>query len=416
MISLKEQIAPSFYSVHADIVRAGHSHYWLPGGRGSTKSSFASLETVFGIMRDAGLGIQSHAVVLRRYGVAMRESVLAQVEWAINKLGASHLWDIRVSPMQAVYRPTGQRIIFRGVDDATKLKSIKVSIGEIRYVWLEELTEFEGAEKVRSLLQSLVRSDGRVIVFYTYNPPKAIRSWVNVDVQQARPDRLVHRSDYLSVPPAWLGQQFIADAEHLKEVNPTAYAHEYLGEVTGTGGEVFTNLTLREITDDEIAQFDRIRNGLDWGYAADPFCYVRMHYDKTRRRLYLFYEVYQLRLSNRKAAELLQPIVGRELVVCDSAEPKSIDDIRDLGINAQKSIKGRDSRDYGIKWLQDLEEIIIDPVRCPNAAREFGAYEIGRDRDGNLLARFPEEDDHSIDAARYGCGDDMQRPRMRVLQ
>ena len=415
-VKLSGIIAPTFAGVHNDIKKHGHTHYWLKGGRGSTKSSFISVEIPLGMMRDAAQGEYTNAIVLRRYGVTLRESVFEQIGWAINALGVAELWKSSVSPMSWTYLPTGQRIIFRGADDPTKVKSIKFAVGWAKYLWYEEVNEFEGAEKIRSINQSVLRGGADFFVFYSFNPPQAARNWVNQYVAIERDDALVHHSTYLTVPPQWLGEQFIVEAEHLKAVKPEAYRHEYLGEVTGTGGEVFGNVTLRPITDEEIARFDNLRRGIDWGYAADPFAYNVCHYDKTRRRLYLFREIHKVKLSNRAAAELIKGEAGSARITCDSAEPKSIDEVRGYGLRVVGARKGPDSVEYGIKWLQDLEEIVIDPARCPETAREFSGYELERDREGNFKAGYPDKDNHHIDAVRYACEDDMKRPGVRLMK
>lgn len=415
-VKLSGIIAPTFAGVHNDIKRHRHTHYWLKGGRGSTKSSFISVEILLGMMRDAAQGEYTNAIVLRRYGVTLRESVFEQIGWAINALGVAELWKSSVSPMSWTYLPTGQRIIFRGADEPTKVKSIKFAVGWAKYLWYEEVNEFEGAEKIRSINQSVLRGGTDFFVFYSFNPPKAARNWVNQYVAIERDDTLVHHSTYLTVPPQWLGEQFIVEAEHLKAVKPEAYRHEYLGEVTGTGGEVFGNVTLRPISDEEISRFDNLRRGIDWGYAADPFAYNVCHYDKTRRRLYLFREIHKIKLSNRAAAELIKDEAGSARITCDSAEPKSIDEVRGYGLRVVGARKGPDSVEYGIKWLQDLEEIVIDPVRCPETAREFSGYELERDREGNFKAGYPDKDNHHIDAVRYACEDDMKRPGVRLMK
>ncbi len=416
MVKLTGVIAPSFYTLHHDIAAGVHTHYWLKGGRGSTKSSFISLELLLSMMGDAAADRHTHAIVLRRYSNTLRESVYAQIQWAINALGVSAYWRAGVSPMRFTYIPTGQSILFRGVDDATKIKSVKVDKGYIKYCWFEEANEFENADKLRNVLQSVNRGGAQFLNFYSFNPPKVARNWVNREVIEAeiRPDTRVHHSDYRAVPPAWLGEQFLAEAEHLKAVKPESYRHEYLGEVTGTGGEVFDNVTLRAITDEEIARFDNHRRGIDWGYAADPFAYNASHYDKTRRRLYIFHEIHKVRLSNRAAALLVKEEARTAKITCDSAEPKSIDEVKGYGLRVVGAKKGPDSVEYGIKWLQDLEEIIIDPTRCPETAREFSSYELDRDREGNFKAGFPDHDNHHIDAVRYACEDDMQRRGVRI--
>lgn len=415
-VKLSKVIAPSFAGVHSDIKKHGHTHYWLKGGRGSAKSSFISVEIVLGMMRDAGKGLHTNAVVLRRYGVTLRESVFEQIGWAVNALGVSQLWRDSVSPMSYTYLPTGQKILFRGVDDPTKAKSIKFSKGWAKYLWYEECVEFEGEEKLRNINQSVLRGGADFFVFYSFNPPKSARNWVNQYVAIERDDTLVHHSTYLTVPPQWLGEQFLVEAQHLKEVKPEAYRHEYLGEVTGTGGEVFANVTLRAITDEEVSRFDKLRRGIDWGYAADPFAYNVCHYDKTRRQLYIFREIHKVKLSNRAAADLIKPEAGGARITCDSAEPKSIDEVKGYGLRVVGAKKGPDSVEYGVKWLQDLEEIIIDPARCPETAREFSGYELERDREGNFKAGYPDKDNHHIDAVRYACEGDMRRPGMKILK
>ena len=262
--------------------------------------------------------------------------------------------------------------------------------------------------------QSLLRGGEKLCVFYSYNPPKQGRSWINLETAEERADRLIHHSTYLQMKEEWLGKQFLAEAEYIRKRHPEIYRHEYLGEVTGSGGEVFRNLMLREITDAEIAAFDRLRRGLDWGYAVDPLHYTVNHYDRTRRRLYIFYELRAQGMSNRRLAEEInrENPKHRE-VICDSAEPKSIAEMREYGVAAIGARKGPDSVYYGIKWMQDLEEIIIDPKRCPETAREFSSYEYESDGRGGWRAAFPDRDNHAIDAVRYSREEDMRHIRVR---
>ncbi|QCX32465.1 PBSX family phage terminase large subunit [Caloramator sp. E03] len=403
-IKLSEIIAPSFYEIHKDIKNDRYTHYWLKGGRGSTKSSFVSIETITGIMKDP----KANAVVLRKVKETLKDSVFEQLVWAIEKLQVSEYWDIKHNPMELTYIPTGQKILFRGADKPKKIKSTKVSKGYIKFIWYEEVDEFNGIEEIRMINQSLMRGGEKFIVFYTYNPPNSVRSWVNEEVLIEREDRKVHHSTYLTVPRAWLGEQFFIEAEHLKKVNEKAYRHEYLGEVTGTGGEIFTNITARKIPDEEIKTFDRIKRGLDFGYAVDPLHYAVCHFDKTRRRLYIFYEIHQAGLSNRKAAELIKKEnISNGWITADSAEPKSIAELKEYGLRVKPAKKGPDSVEYGIKFLQDLEEIIIDPERCPNTLREFLNYELDKDSNGNFKADYPDKNNHSIDAIRYALEDEM---------
>ncbi|MDD3840771.1 MAG: PBSX family phage terminase large subunit [Clostridia bacterium] len=412
-IRLSDLIAPSFYQVHESLKAEQYTHYWLKGGRGSTKSSFVSIEIVLGMMQDP----QANAVILRKVGKYLKDSVYEQLIWVIDKLKVSEYWHVTKSPLELTYIPTGQKILFRGADEPRKIKSTKFSMGYAKYIWYEEVDEFHGMEEIRTINQSLMRGGERFIVFYSFNPPQSIRNWVNNELLDNRPDRLVHHSTYLDVPRHWLGKPFCIEAEHLKKVNERAYNHEYLGEVTGTGGEIFTNVIMREITDEEIARFDRIKRGLDFGYAIDPFAYGVMHYDKTRRRLYIFHEIYKVGLSNRKAAKLIkQENINNGIIIADSAEPKSIAELKEYGLRVRGARKGPDSVEYGIKFLQDLEEIIIDGERCPNAAREFLNYELEKDKDGNFKAEFPDKNNHFIDLTRYALEDDMRKGGLSILK
>lgn len=410
MIELKDIIAPSFYGIHNDIKKQKHTYYWLKGGRGSTKSSFVSIEIILGMMKDSN----ANCVALRKVGLNLKDSVYEQLEWAIKMLGVEQHWLSKLSPLELVYIPTGQRIIFRGADKPKKIKSTKFKSGYCKYIWYEEVDEFNGMEEIRTINQSLMRGGESFCVFYSYNPPKSQRNWVNTEVLLPQETRVVHHSTYLTVPKKWLGEQFFLDAEHLEKTKPDNYRHEYLGEVTGTGGAVFTNLVIRPIVDEEIERFDNISRGLDWGYASDPFHYTVNHYDSTRRRLYIFYEIQLKSLSNRKAAEMIKAEnKNNGLITCDSAEPKSIAEISDYGLRVIGARKGPDSVEYGIKWLQDLEEIIIDPVRCPHTAQEFNEYELESDGNDGFKAKFPDKNNHSIDAVRYSRESDMKNVRVR---
>ncbi len=402
-IKLSGLIAPSFYDLHLGNKAEVYDEYWLKGGRGSTKSTFISMEILLGIIKDP----EANAVVFRRYQNELRDTVYGQCEWSAAKMGIAHLFKFQVSPMQIIYIPTGQKIVFKAADNPRKLKSVNLGRGYIKYAWFEEVDQFASMDEIRNILQSLFRGENKKrISFYSFNPPKSGRSWVNQETKIPKPGRRVHHSTYLDVPQEWLGERFLTDAEHLKKTNETAYRHEYLGEEVGTGLEVFTNVELRAVTMDEIAVFDRIRQGLDFGYAVDPLCFERMHFDRKRRRLYMFAEISGLNLFNRQFWKKAQRY-NDVMTIADSAEPKSIDELRSFGMKIKGAKKGPGSVEFGIKFLQELEAIIIDPERCPLAAKEFINYSLEMDRNGNIKSQFPDKDNHSIDAIRYGLEDDM---------
>lgn len=409
-IKLSDKMAPSFFSVHQDAKNHGHTHYVLAGGRGSTKSSFVSLEIPLLLIRNP----ECHAVILRKVANTLRNSVYTQMEWALDALRISDKWKMTVSPMEMVRKATGQKILFFGVDDKAKIKSIKLPFGYVGVVWYEELDQFAGMEEIRNLNQSLMRGGSKFWCFSSYNPPKSANNWVNEEMLLDEQDRLVHRSDYLSVNPDWLGPQFIYEADKLKAKNETAYRHEYLGEITGTGGAVFENVVEKQITDEEIRQFDRRRYGLDFGFAVDPLAFVSMHYDTKREILYIFDEIYQPKLTNRQAAaKIKKKITETALIRADSAEPKSIKELNELGLRAIAAKKGPDSVEFGIRWLQGLSSIVIDKKRCPNTYKEFVTYEYETTRDGQYISAYPDKNNHAIDAVRYGC-EDLMPARFKI--
>lgn len=397
--------------MHHSIARHDYTHYWLKGGRGSLKSSFVSVEIILGMMKHP----DRHAICFRKVGETLSESVFEQMLWAIDILGVTDYWKKSLSPMRLTYKPTGQRVLFRGLDHARKLKSIKARTGYFAYIWYEELDEFRDMDEISVVNQSLLRGGTDFWVFYSFNPPKSKQSWVNYEADIERADKTVLHTTYLTAPPEWLGEQFIVEAEHKKKVSPEKYRHEFLGEAIGTGGEVFTNVEARTMTDEEIAAFDRVRAGLDWGWSIDPLAYIEFHFDKTRRSIYIFHERYGLKISNREIADHIR-LRGNLAVRCDSAEGKSIAELRSLGVRALPALKGRGSVARGMRYLTDeIEHIYIDPIRCPNTYREFTSYELEQDRYGNFKSEYPDRDNHTIDALRYGIEDVQTRAKRSNL-
>lgn len=398
-IKLSQIIGPAFYMPARDVFTHGHTHYDFSGGRGSLKSSTVSILVTLLLMQPENK--DCHALVLRKVGNTIRDSVYAQYIWAIGELGAANFWEAKVSPMELIYKPTGQKIMFRGADDPMKIKSIKVPFGYIAVTHFEEKDQFAGRAEIRTILQSTMRGGSKFWNFESYNPPISRDNWANKDSLEDRPDRLCHKSTYLEAPAAWLGQQFFAEAEHLKSTDERAYQHEYLGVPVGTGGNVFERLELREITDDEIKHFDRIYQGVDWGWFPDPFAFIRLHYDRARETIYLIDEVYRNKLSNEECARIITERGYKDArIICDSAEPKSVADFRALSLPAYEAVKGPGSVEYGMKFLQ-RRKIVIDRRRTPNAYREFVNYEYERNKAGEIISGYPDANNHLIDAARY---------------
>lgn len=411
MVNLSEIIIDKFKAVHKSIKKREYTHYWFKGGRGSTKSSFISIEIILNIVRDS----ECNAICFRKIGKDIEESVYNQILWAIDILGLNAYFKAYKSPYKIVYIPTGQLITFRGLDDATKTKSIKLKNGYYKISWFEELDEFSGLEEIRKAEQSIMRGGNQFLAFKSYNPPQNVNNWVNKESQKDRADRLIIHNTYLDVPKEWLGEQFFIEADYLKKVNELAYRHEYLGEVTGTGGLIFQNVEPLQMSDDFISHFDNLREGIDWGFASDPFVWLKMHYDKTRRILYIFDEIYKVGLTNDRAVDIIK-LKTQAFITADSAEPKSIVEFQNLGVKIKGAIKGPDSIRYGIKSLQKLAKIYIDKERCPHAFEEFTLYELEKDKNGDFKDKYPDKNNHCIDSTRYALEDDFNNNYIKPIR
>lgn len=409
-VKLSDKVTPHFHSFW----KASNSHRYLrhvcKGGRGSGKSSNIALKIIKDVMQ-----YPVTALCIRKVARTLEESVFEQLKEAIDILGVSQYWRVMKSPLQLVYIPRGNKIIFRGADDPLKIKSIKVSKFPIAIMWIEELAEFKTEDEVTTIENSVLRAelpDGLFYAFYySYNPPKRKQSWVNkkYDTQFIPPNTHIHHSTYKENPH--ISKAFIEEAEEMQRKNPQKYEWEYEGKAIGSGVVPFDNLTFRRITDDEIKSFDNIRQGIDWGYGVDPFSFGRWHYDKTRRILYAMDEYYGIKISNREAADWIKKKgYESDMITADSAEPKSIDEMKSYGVRIRGAKKGPGSVEYGEKWLDDLEEIVIDPQRTPNTAREFENIDYMTDADGNPRAKLEGTDNHTIDQSRYALEGDMKKP------
>ena len=410
-VRLSELIAPVYYGLHDDLRAGRYAEYWLKGGRGSAKSSFISLEIVLGMMRDGA----ASAIVYRKVAATLRESVYEQMIWAVDRLGLGDRFRCRLSPLEIERTDTGQRVLFRGADDPGKSKSIKLARGYFRYLWFEELSEFDGMEDIRTIRASVFRGGEGCATLYSYNPPIDRESWVNQEALTPRADRIVHHSDYTQLPPRWLGESFLREAEYLRGANERAWRHMYLGEATGAGGQVFDNLTLRRVGDEEIERLGAFYNGLDFGFAVDPDALVRAAYDPRTRRVWLLAEYCGVRTPVDDLAARALALAGGEPVRCDSAEPRMIRELRQRGVQALGAKKGPGSVAHGLRWLQERAEIVIDPARCPCAAREFSAYAYRPDGRGGFCAEYPDRDNHLIDALRYALEPVIARRDARSL-
>jgi PBSX family phage terminase large subunit len=407
-VETKDVIIPAFYDFWR-ACREAFTFYVCKGGRNSAKSTTIAQRLIFDI-----LDLPINGLVIRKVSNTLAESVYEQLKESARLLGVQDDFIFMKSPLKIINRSRGNYIIFRGADDPSKMKSIKTSNFPIARVWIEELDQFKTEEELQIILDSVLRAELPEGItykfFYSYNPPKRKQHWVNkkYETQFIPANTYVHTSVYSNNPH--LPAQTLEEIENVKKSNILKYNWVYLGQPTGGGVVPFDNLSFRKITDLEIAGFDNIRQGIDWGYASDPAAFLKLHYDKTHRRLYFLDEIYGVKMSNRELGNLIiQKGYQSTKTIADSAEPKSIDELKGMGIKISGASKGEGSVEYGEKWLDDLEEIVIDPERTPNAAREFEAIDYQVDKDGNQKPKLEDKDNHTIDTARYACEGDMKR-------
>ena len=412
-----------YFKVLKYILEHKYVHYVLAGGRGSTKSSFISIAIILVMLRYPDV----NCICFRKVGNTIKTSIRNQIIWAIYTLGLENYFKIpKTYSTPITYIPTGQQIFFMGLDDPDKVKSIKVERGYIGITWWEELDQFAGEAELRKVLQSTMRGGQLFWDFRTFNPPISKNNWANEYADECEAyqleDTIVVRNTYLDIPREWLGEQFIAEAETLKRINERAYKHEYLGLALGTGGDVFSNvedldmeqnIEILDLYGNPIKRipmwqtFDKIYNGIDWGFAIDPTRFVKMHFDTDKLDLYIFdeYDTYKSRIKDiyDDLYVNLKKVRNDELVTADSGGGGTfaIADFRAYNAYIRQATKGNDSVAYGIKWLQGLNHIYIDKRRCPKTYKEFISYEYEQDREGNFISAYPDENNHSIDAVRY---------------
>ena len=409
-IKMSELLAAKFYDVWRASTSKDILNVVCSGGRGSGKSS-----NVAHIITQLLMRHPVNAVGIRKIDNTLEQSVYEQMKWAIEEQKVTHLFKFNKSPLRITFLPRGNYMVFRGAQYPERIKSLKDSRFPFAIAWVEELAEFRTEEEVTTITNSLLRGELdeglQYKFFFTYNPPKRKQSWVNkkYGTQFVSRNTFVHHSTYLDNP--FIAKEFIKEAEETKKKNEMKYRWEYMGEAIGSGITPFNNLEFREITDEEAANFDNIRNGLDFGYATDPLAFVRWHYDKKHNGIYAIDEFYGQKISNRQAANWIKSRgYQSDRIGADSAEPKSIAELHgDFNLpNVYGVKKGPDSVEFGERWLDDLDFICIDPKRTPNIAREFESIDYQTDRDGNPKPRLEDKDNHTIDATRYAFADDMR--------
>ncbi|MCC0642661.1 PBSX family phage terminase large subunit [Clostridioides sp. ZZV14-6150] len=405
---ISEIINKSFY----EFWKIGNSNKYLyhvlKGGRASAKSTHIAFWLTMAMVK-----YPVNTVCFRKVGNTIMDSVYEQLKETIEILGLTHLFQFKKSPMEIIFIPRGNKFIFRGLDDPQKIKSIKSAKYPIVFAWFEEVAEIKTEDELSMVINSVLR--GKLPkgigykIFLSYNPPKRKQSWVNkkFETHTLPKNTYVHHSTYLDNPH--ISEAFVDEANEIRIRNEFKYRWEYLGEPIGSGVVPFSNLEFKTITNEEIFHFDNIRQGNDFGYATDPMAFVRLHYDKKQRIIYFIDEIFGVKMSIRELASKIKSKGYDDFnIICDSAEPRSIAELREYGIRALKAKKGPGSIEFGENWLDDLQAIVIDPNRTPNIAREFENIDYQTDKDGNVRAKLEDKDNHSIDATRYALELDMK--------
>ena len=411
VIKLSELFPESFHSLWKSCRNPNIVHIVEKGGRNSGKSSDIAIAIVQLIMR-----YPVNAICYRKIDKTVEKSIYEQIKWAIKRCKVSSKFKILKSPMRVIYTPRGNQIDFQGAMDPERTKSLVNSEFPYAIAWLEELAEFKDEDEVTTITNSIIRAELpeglQYKIFYSYNPPKRRHSWVNKKYNSSDipPNTSVHHSTYADNP--YVAKAMVEEAESIKKRNPLRYRWEYEGEAIGSGVVPFPNLEIIKglITDEMVDNFDNLRYGLDFGYATDPLAFVVWHYDKKRNSIYALDEIYQVQLGNRQFAEELKRRKYDLRRIITDVEPRTVATLKnEHGIsNISMAKKGPDSVEFGEKWLAELDNIYIDPLRTPNIAKEFESIDYAVDRDGNSLPRLADLDNHTIDATRYAFNDDMK--------
>ena len=389
----------------AKVVGRGYKKFWnfkgrynvIKGSRASKKSKTTALRWIYLMMKYD----KSNLLVIRKTYRTLKDSCWTDLKWATRRLEVESLWSFKESPLEATYLPTGQKILFRGLDDPLKVTSITVDYGYLCWAWLEEAFEVNSEADFDTLDES-IRGElppnlwkQWVISFNPWNE----RHWLKkkfFDV--SNPDILAQTTNYTC--NEWLDEADKRLFENMKINNPRRYNVAGLGNWGITEGLVYDNVHIDyrfELTD--MVNYKTVC-GMDFGYTNDPTAFFIGFLDEKNKALYIWDELYENGLTNRMIYDRLVSMgYGKESIVCDSAEPKSIAELRGYGLRAKAAVKGKDSISHGIQYIQGLT-IYIHP-RCVNFTTEIQNYTFDKDKFGNAINQPIDDFNHLMDAMRY---------------
>lgn len=387
-----------------EIVGRGYKQYWhfkgrfrvCKGSRRSKKSKTTALWFIYNMMKYK----DANSLIVRKTYRTLKDSCFTELKWAINRLKVRQHWDIKESPLEMTYKPTGQKIYFRGLDDPLKVTSIICEVGVLAWMWVEEAYEITSEDDFDTLIESMLGDCPEGLfkqVTLTFNPWNE-HHWIKRRFyDEPDEDTLAITTNYLC--NEWLSESDLKVFEKMKLKNPRRYAVAGLGEWGIVDGLVYENWREEAFTLEDIKNF-KTAAGLDFGYTNDPTAFFIGFLDEANKRLYVWDEIYEKGLSNKKIYDAITEAgYNKERITGDSAEPKSIDELKGYGLKIKGAEKGKDSIKNGIQWIQDLE-IIIHP-RCVNFLTEISNYTWDKDKFGTKLNVPIDDFNHLMDAMRY---------------
>ena len=406
-----------------DLVGKGYKDFWnfkgryrvCKGSRGSKKSKTTALFFIYSMMKYPGANL----LVVRKVYRTLKDSCFTDLKWAINILGVQDYWSVKESPLEIIYIPTGQKILFRGLDDPLKVTSITVETGNLCWAWIEEAYEINKEQDFNMLDESIrgtVEEPLYKQITLTFNPWNE-RHWLKKRFFDVEDENIMAKTtSYMC--NEWLDESDKKLFEDMKKNNPRRYQVAGLGEWGIVEGLVYENWRELEFDWREILnkrQKAKAVFGLDFGYTNDPAAFFCGIMDQEQKEIYVFDEIYQKRMQNTVIYRSIEKLGFRkEIITADSEEPKSIEHLRSLGLTRIKaSKKGKDSINAGIQFIQDFK-IFIHP-RCVNFLTEISNYAWDKDKFGKAVNKPIDDFNHLMDAMRYALEDYMRNNRMKTI-
>ena len=386
-----------FNSAYYDASQTSRRYRILYGGAGSGKSHFVAQEIILRMQETSFFKV----LIVRKTAKSIRDSVFRLLCELISEYNLSDRFTINKSEM-SITCVTGSQVITSGLDNVEKLKSIS----GINRIWIEEASEITKSDFHQLDLRLRGRSPLGFQMTLTFNPISELHWIKQAFFDSVRYISHIKRTTYLD--NAFLDRAYVETLNRLKEEDYQYYRIYALGEWGSLGNVIYTNWEHRDLSQ-ESKSFDNFYNGLDWGFAADPFAAVRVHYDKMRKTIYVVDEIYRAGLHNDESCELVRSMVGTEMIIADSSEPKSVSDFVRSGVHCKGAKKGPGSIEHGVRWLQG-QKIVVDSS-CHNFLKEISGYKWREDKDGNIIPKPVDYNNHLLDALRYALEPCMAGPK-----